>query len=149
VRPSSTETNDTSNSTLTAQFFTLTYDATLDAVNDISSGDQTALEVFRIARSEAAGRRTVVITIKNLPPDGVLGESSYRIRQNNPKDYKEKTATYGETAFITMQKSDGSELTAFTNYGGKLAMVSYALGAPGADLEAEAAALLSQFRWLK
>ncbi len=136
-------------STITARFFTLVYDGSMDSVTDISGGDGTALEVYRIARSDVTGRRTVVITIKQRPPDGLVGESSYRIRQNQPDLYAEKTVTFGEMSFITMEKSDGSELTGFTTYNDKLAMVSYTLASPNADLRTEATALLNQFRWLK
>ncbi|MFZ1323904.1 MAG: hypothetical protein WAQ57_01945 [Candidatus Saccharimonadales bacterium] len=136
-------------STITARFFTLVYDGSMDSVTDISGGDSTALEVYRIARSDVTGRRTVVITIKQRPPDGLVGESSYRIRQNQPDLYAEKTVTFGEMSFITMEKSDGSELTGFTTYNDKLAMVSYTLASPNADLRTEATALLNQFRWLK
>ncbi len=134
--------------TITAKHFSLTYDAGLDTVSDISQGDQTALEVYRVARSNVTGRRTFVVTIKNLPSGGMSEESSYRLRQINPGMYRESNETFGDKPFVVTEKLDGTELTAFSVHGNKLAMLAYTLATPEADLRKEAAELLGNFRWL-
>lgn len=133
---------------ITTKYFRLAYDAGLDTVSDISAGDKTALEVYRVARSDTSGRRTFVITIKPLPVGGMSEESSYKLRQINPGTYRESHEIFGGDTFTVMEKLDGSELTAFSSHGGRLAMLAYTLDTPGADLRAEAAELLGSFDWL-
>lgn len=133
---------------ITTKYFQLTYDAGLDTVSDISAQDQTALEVYRVARSDTTGRRTFVITVKKLPPGGLAEESSYKLRQINPATYRESNETLGELPFVVMEKLDGTELTAFTAGDGKFAMLAYTLAVPDTKVRDEAAELLEQFRWL-
>lgn len=133
--------------TITAKHFSLIYDASLDTVSDISQQDATALEVYRIARSDTKGRRIFVITIKQLPAGGMSEESSYKFRRTNPELYKEGSRTAGDNSYATFEKSDGSELTAFLTRGDKLAMLAYTLQAPEGDLHTETEELLSNFRW--
>src|SRR5690606_32391365 len=47
----------TKTNTITTKYFSLIYDAGLDTVSNISSDDRTALEVYRVARSDVTGRR--------------------------------------------------------------------------------------------
>ncbi len=133
--------------TITAKHFSLAYDASLDTVSDISQHDGTALEVYRVARSDTSGRRIFVITIKPLPPGGMSEESSYKFRQTNPSLYLAGAKTAGDNSFVTFEKTDGSELTAFASYDGKLAMLAYTLQAPDGNLADEAGELLRNFRW--
>lgn len=133
--------------TITGKHFSLTYDATLDTVSNISQQDTTALEVYRVARSDVDGRRIFVITIKPLPAGGMSEESSYKFRHINPDKYKEGAATHGDIPFVTFEKTDGGELVAFAAHDGKLAMLAYTLQAPGGDLHAESAELFAAFRW--
>ncbi len=133
--------------TITAKHFSLIYDASLDTVSDISQQDTTALEVYRVARSDVTGRRIFVITIKDLPAGGMSEESSYKFRHTSPALYHEGAVTAGNNSFVTFEKADGSELTAFATYDGKLAMLAYTLQAPEGDLNAEAKALLADFHW--
>lgn len=134
---------------ITTKYFRLTYDAGLDTVSDISAGDSTALEVYRVARSDTTGRRTFVITIKPLPEGGMTEESSLKFRRINPQTYRQSTEVFGQEEYIVMQKLDGSELTAFSARGGNLAMLAYTLDTPGADLRSEASELLDNFAWLE
>ncbi len=133
--------------TITGKHFSLDYDAALDTVSNISAGDTTALEVYRIARSDINGRRIFVVTIKQLPAGGMGEESSYKLRRINPDVYREGGMTVGDLAFATFQKADNTELTAFVVRGDKLAMLAYTLQAPDGDLEAEARELFDDFRW--
>lgn len=133
--------------TITGKHFSLTYDATLDTVSNISQGDSTALEVYRIARSDIKGRRIFVMTIKQLPSGGMSEESSYKLRRTNPTVYREGAMTIGDLAFVTFQKSDNTELTGFVVQGDKLAMLAYTLQAPDGELETEARDLFDDFRW--
>lgn len=133
--------------TMTAKHFSLTYDAALDTVSDISQQDTAAHEVYRIARSDVSGRRIFVITIKQLPAGGMSEESSYKLRRTNPTLYKEGAITAGDNSFVTFEKTDSTELTAFAAYEGKLAMLAYTLQAPDGALHAEAEELLRNFRW--
>lgn len=133
--------------TITGKHFSLDYDAALDTVSNISAGDSTALEVYRVARSDIRGRRIFVITIKHLPSGGMSEESSYKLRRINPEVYREGSMTVGDYAMVTFQKSDNTELTAFVVQGDKLAMLAYTLQAPDGDLESEARALFDDFRW--
>lgn len=133
--------------TMTAKHFSLEYDASLDTVSDISQQDTAALEVYRVARSDTSGRRIFVITIKQLPTGGMSEESSYKLRRTNPSMYREGSKTAGDNSFVTFEKTDGTELTAFAASNGKLAMLAYTLQAPGGDLHKEAEELLSNFRW--
>ncbi len=133
---------------ITAKYFSLSYDAALDTVSDISQGDQTALEVYRVARSDTTGRRTFVVTIKQLPPGGMDEEASYKFRRINPDLYRESAETVGGTQFVLMEKTDGTELTAFSARDGRLAMLAYTLAAPDGDIQEEASRLLAGFRWL-
>lgn len=133
--------------TMTAKHFSLEYDASLDTVSDISQQDTSALEVYRVARSDTSGRRIFVITIKPLPAGGMSEESSYKLRHTNPGMYHEGAKTAGNNSFVIFEKSDGSELTAFAAYDGKLAMLAYTLQAPEGSLHEEAEALLRNFHW--
>lgn len=132
---------------ITTKFFNLTYDGKLDTVSNISSGDNTSLEVYRLARSDVEGRRNFVITIKNLPPGGVSEESSYKLRSINPDQYEETTRNVGDNSFIIMKKLDNTEITAFSVNNDKLAMLSYTVDAPQANIDDEAAKLLYAFSW--
>lgn len=133
--------------TLTGKYFTLTYDGALDTVSNISQSDTTAHEVYRVARSDIRGRRIFVVTIKQLPAGGMSEESSYKLRRIKPDIYREGGMTIGDYAFVTFQKTDNTELTAFVVQGDKLAMLAYTLQAPDGDLESEARALFDDFRW--
>lgn len=139
---------DAETNTITGKHFSLVYDAGLDTVSNISAGDKTALEVYRVARSDVSGRRTFVVTIKSLPDGGMSEESSYKLRHISPGTYSESTAEYGGQSFVVFEKSDKSELTAFSSHNGKLAMLSYTLEAPDGDLAKEAGELLNSFKWL-
>lgn len=132
---------------ITAKYFSLSYDATLDTVSDISEGDKNAFEVYRVARSDVTGRRTFVVTIKQLPPGGITEESSYKFRQINGDTYKESTEMIGGTQFVIMEKIDGTELTAFAGRDGRLAVLAYTLATPDGDLRGEAFKLLAGFEW--
>lgn len=134
--------------TITAKHFRLVYDSGLDTVSNISSDDRSALEVYRVARSDTTGRRTFVITIKNLPVGGMGEESSYKLRQSQPGTYRQSSQTVGGIAYVLFEKTDGTELTAFTSDSGRLAMLAYTLDAPAGDLHEEATSLLGQFSWL-
>lgn len=143
--PNPTEQQKTN--TITGRHFSLDYDAALDTVSNISEHDTTALEVYRIARSDTSGRRIFVITIKPLPAGGMGEESSYKLRRINPETYREGALNIGDLAFVTYQKTDNTELTAFTARGDKLAMLAYTLQAPDGELEEEARNLLTDFHW--
>lgn len=138
----------TGTNTITARHFQLAYDAGLDTVSNISSDDRTALEVYRVARSDTAGRRTFVITIKNLPPGGMGEESSFKLRLSQPGNYRQSSQTVGSLSYVLFEKTDGTEITAFTSDAGRLAMLAYTLQAPDGDLHAEMTRLLGQFGWL-
>jgi len=133
--------------TITGKHFSLIYDAALDTVSNISQQDTAALEVYRVARSDVSGRRIFVITIKQLPIGGMSEESSYKLRRTNPSVYLEGAKTAGDNSFVTFEKADGSELTAFATHDNKLAMLAYTLQAPDGNLAGEAEALLANFRW--
>lgn len=141
VTPATGKTN-----TITGKYFSLVYDAGLDTVSDISQSDTSAMEVYRVARSDTSGRRTFVITIKRLP-GGMSEESSYKLRRINPKDYRESSENIGDLAFVLFERTDGSEMTGFVSHGDYFAMLSYTLAAPSGDLGKEARALFAQFRW--
>lgn len=133
--------------TIMAKYFSLVYDAGLDTVSDISQGDQTALEVYRVARSDTTGRRNFVITIKEL--SGGLGEeSSYRLRRINPQTYRESSESFGDLAYVLFEKTDGTEMTGFVSYSNnRYAMLSYTMDAPSGDLYKESSELFNRFRW--
>lgn len=133
---------------LRTEHFHLRYQNTLDTVSDISGGDKTALEIYRLSSSSLESRRRMVITIKTLPPDGYAGESSYRLRQNNPDTYSEQTLRLGDNEYILFVEVNGNERTAFTQARGKLAMLAYTISVPDADPQAEMEALLAAFTWL-
>lgn len=133
--------------TITGKHFSLTYDASLDTVSNISQGDTTALEVYRLARSDINGRRIFVVTIKQLPRGGMSEESSYKLRRVNPAVYQEGAMTVGDYAFVTFKKVDNTELAGFVVQGDKLAMLAYTLQAPDGDLESEARDLFDDFKW--
>lgn len=145
-RPNAAETAKT-NTIITGKHFRLTYDSSLDTVSNISQQDSTALEVYRLARSDERGRRILVVTIKPLPQGGMSEESSYKFRHINPDTYREGAETHGDIAFVTFEKADGSEKVAFATFDGKLAMLAYTLQAPGGDLHREMGALLAEFKW--
>lgn len=144
-RPQSAQTEKTN--TITGKHFSLTYNAALDTVSNISQQDTTALEVYRVARSDVDGRRIFVITIKPLPPGGMSEESSYKFRHINPDKYKEGAATHGDIPFVTFEKADGSEVVAFAAHQDKLVMMAYTLQAPGGNLQTESAELFAAFKW--
>lgn len=134
--------------TITAKHFKLVYDAGLDTVSNISEGDKTALEVYRVARSDTTGRRTFVITIKPLPAGGMSEESSYKLRRINPATYLEGSIQSAGQSYVTFEKADKTELTAFAAHKDKLAVLAYTLDTPEGDLHKEAGALLDTFSWL-
>lgn len=148
VEDTSTAAKIEKTNTIKAKYFSLDYDAGLDTVSNISAGDKTALEVYRVARSDTSGRRTFVITIKSLPKGGMSEESSYKLRHINPDTYNENTKEYGGQSFVVFDKKDGSESTAFIANGDKLAILAYTLATPNGDLEEESAELFSAFRWV-
>lgn len=147
LEDSVTQQDNAKTNTITAKNFSLEYDAAMDTVSNITQQDSTALEVYRVARSDTTGRRIFVITVKRLPPGGASEESSYKLRQINPNTYKQGSGNYGDNAFTTFEKTDGSELTAFSVNGGRLAMLSYSLQAPEGSLNEEVAELLNEFKW--
>lgn len=132
--------------TITAKYFSLTYDAGLDTVSDISSTDKTAYEVYRVARSDITGRRTFVITVKTVP-GGMSEESSYKFRHIHPETYRQSSETFGDLSFVLFEKLDGSEMTGFVSHGDYYAMLAYTLDAPGGNLYDEAKELFQRFRW--
>lgn len=134
--------------TMTAKHFRLVYDDGLDTVSNISGDDRAALEVYRVARSDETGRRTFVITIKNLPSGGMGEESSYKLRLTQPATYRQSAQTVGGIAYVVFEKTDGTEVTAFTSDSGRLAMLAYTLNAPSGNLHEEVTSLLGQFSWL-
>lgn len=142
--PNSTEPAGTN--TLTARYFRLIYDAGLDTISDISSTDRTALEIYRVARSDTFGRRTFAITIKSLP-GGLAEESSFKLRRVNPEDYRESSETLADMNYILFEKLDGSEMTAFTDRGDYYAMLAYTLESPAGNLRDEAVKLFRNFSW--
>lgn len=142
VQNVSTKTN-----TITTKYFQLVYDAGLDTVSNITSDNKSALEVYRVARSDTTGRRTFVVTIKNLPEGGMSEESSYKLRHIDPGQYRESAQTIGTIPFVLYEKLDGSELTAFAVNGKQLAMLAYTLNAPDGKLYEEAIKLIGNFSW--
>lgn len=139
--------DSTGNNEITTKYFNLKYNASLDTVSNISSDDQTSLEVYRLARQDASGRRNFVVTVKNLPPGGMSEESSYKLRSINPGAYRETTKNEGRNSFVIMKKTDNKEITAFSVNNDKLAMLAYTVEAPGADIDEEMSALLKSFDW--
>lgn len=137
----------TGNNVITTKYFNLTYDGKLDTVSNITSDDDSALEVYRIARSDVEGRRIFVVTIKNLPEGGVSEESSYKLRSINPDEYSETTKNVGDNSYIIMKKLDNTEITAFSVNNDKMAMLAYTIDAPQADIDDEADKLLYAFSW--
>lgn len=133
--------------TITTKYFQLVYDAGLDTVSNISSDDSTALEVYRVARSDTTGRRIFVIVIKDLPAGGAGEESSYKFRHIHPETYRESSQMIGQVQFVLFEKLDGSELTAFAVRGGQMAMLTYSLQTPDGKLYDEAVKLLDNFSW--
>lgn len=134
--------------TITGKYFKLKYDSNLDTVSNISEGNNTALEVYRVARSDAAGRRTFVITIKTIPSGGVGEESSFKLREINPQDYTRSSETIGELDYIIFEKKNGAEITAFVTDGGeRFAILAYTVSSPGVSARTETMALFSNFSW--
>lgn len=134
--------------TITAKHFQLAYDASLDTVSNISGDHRSALEVYRVARSDRTGRRTFVITIKELPSGGMGEESSFKLRLSQPENYRQSSQTVGSISYVVFEKTDGTEITAFASDSGRLAMLAYTLNAPDGDLQEEMTRLLGRFGWL-
>lgn len=137
----------TGQNVITTKYFSLNYDAGLDTVSNISSDDNTSLEAYRLARSDVNGRRKLVVTIKDLPDGGLSEESSYKFRSINPQQYRESSKNYGDNSFVLVEKLDGTELTAFSVSGDKLAMLAYTVDVPGTNVTADSADLISSFKW--
>lgn len=134
-----------STNTITAKHFTLVYNSYLDTVSNVSASNPTAIEAYRIARSDMTGRRTFAITIKDLP---MTEESSYRLRAINPNEYKRSTETISGLEYVLFEKTDGTEITGFTSRAGHLAMLSFTLSTQSGNLTEEASKLFANFSWL-
>lgn len=132
---------------LTTQYYSLVYSSKLDTVSDISGGDKTALEVYRLASREPTSRRTLTITVKKLPPEAFEGESSYLLRHRNPNEYKENEVRVGQYDFIMFEKSDGTEVVAFNRHGDKMAILAYTVASTDQPPRFELADLLAGFAW--
>lgn len=133
---------------LKGQYFSLVYSSTLDTASNISGNDRTSYELYRLSSTKPTSRRTLVVTIKPLPPDGLEGESSYLLRKRKSSEYTERHLTANNLDFTIFENAAANEQVAFITGENALAMLAYTVFSPGADQIAEFDDLLQGFSWL-
>lgn len=132
---------------LTTEYYSLVYASKLDTVSDISGGDKTALEVYRLAARGLTSRRTLTITVKKLPPEAFEGESSYLLRHRSPETYERQEVRVGEAEFVLFEKSDGTEVVAFNRRADKMVILAYTVSSTDIPPRTELLELLAGFSW--
>src|SRR5687768_16084211 len=96
----------------------LNYPARLDALAQVKTNNN-ALEQYNLGSNQDY-RQSAMVTVSKAPPDGLNGDSSYRLRQIQSDTYKPSTETVAGSKAIIMRKVDGTEETLFVIAGGKL-----------------------------
>ncbi len=123
----------------------LNYPSAFDQVSRVSSSP-SALEQYVIS-SKAQYRRSIAVSVFNLPSGNLDDDSSYKYRLINPSLYKASAGAVKTEPVVLMAKNDHTELTMFWAHGGKLVIVAITSTASGDDVNTFMQAIMPTVRW--
>ncbi len=127
---------------MSASYFGLEYDESLDTLSNVTAQNPGSLEAYRVSGNQ----RTLAVVVKT--GNAIKEESAYVFRISQGKKYSESNRTIGGQKFTIMTKTDGSEITAITLGQGRYVVIAYTSFDPLGNLDRESEAILASFRWL-